>query len=236
MAVQLRAVQTARESKVQEATNLALQEKQSENLRRKIAASAQENDKSRKQIADLRATILKRGDLSVQQTKALNAKLVELQMVSGLTAVSGAGVRITLNDNPSAAQNSDASSFLPGIVHDFDLLQLVNELRLANAEAISIKGVGQSTGTRITAYSPIRCVGPVIQVEGQPVAPPFTIEAIGNPEAIDKAVNMAGGLLYNLKDPSRGPALQVKTERLENLKIPAASSGAPHFKVAKAAS
>ncbi|HVF85775.1 MAG TPA: DUF881 domain-containing protein, partial [Abditibacteriaceae bacterium] len=150
--------------------------------------------------------------------------------------VSGPGIRITMDDNASAPQNADASSFLPGIVHDFDLLQTVNELRLANAEAISIKGAGQTEGTRVTAYTPIRCVGPMIQVEGQPITTPFTIEAIGNPQALDKAVNMAGGILSNLKDESRGPALQIKTEQIDKLTLPAASSGAPRFRLAKPAS
>jgi uncharacterized protein YlxW (UPF0749 family) len=65
---------------------------------------------------------------------------------------------------------------------------------LGGAEAISIKGAGPSEGTRITAFTPIRCVGNPIQIQGQPVAPPFTIEAIGNAPALDAAVNMPGGI------------------------------------------
>ncbi len=238
LAMQLRSVKSAQMNKVAQANVLEEQKKQSETLRQAAARAAQENLKSKQQIADLRAKLLNSGALSSQQlqaVKALNARLNSLQMAAGLTPVAGKGIRITLDDNASTAKNADASSFLPGIVHDFDLLQTVNELRLANAEAISIKGAGQSEGTRVNGYTPIRCVGPVIQVEGQPVAAPFTIEAIGNAVALDKAVNMQGGILYNLKDASRGPALQIKTEQIDSLTLPAAS-GAPHFKEARPAS
>jgi uncharacterized protein YlxW (UPF0749 family) len=243
LAMQLRSVQSAQEVKDKQVVKareaagvLVVQQRQSEQLRQLAARSAQENQKSRQMIATLRAELSKSGELSVQQVKALNIQLSLLQMASGVTAVSGPGIRITMDDNASTPQNADASSFLPGIVHDFDLLQTVNELRLANAEAISIKGAGQTEGTRVTAYTPIRCVGPMIQVEGQPITTPFTIEAIGNPQALDKAVNMAGGILSNLKDESRGPALQIKTEQIDKLTLPAASSGAPRFRLAKPAS
>ena len=242
LAMQLRSVNSVQAAKVQEVVKakqaadvLVVQQKQSALLRQAAARSAQDNQKSLQLIAALRAKFNQSGALSSQQIAALNKQLSSLQMVSGLTAVSGPGIRITLDDNANAASNADASSFLPGIVHDFDLLQTVNELRLANAEAISIRGAGQSEGTRVTAYTPIRCVGPVIQVEGQPVAAPFTIEAIGNSQALEKAVNMPGGILFNLKDASRGPALGIKTEQVSKLTLPA-SSGAPHFKDAKPAS
>lgn len=237
LAMQLRSVNNVQKNKVEKASALQEQKKQAESLRQAAARAAIENAKSKQQIATLRAQLLKGGALSAQQlqaVRALNTRINSLQMAAALTPVTGAGIRITLDDNASAPPNADASSFRPDIVHDFDLLQTVNELRAANAEAISIRGVGQTEGTRVTAYTPIRCVGPVIQVAGEPVTSPFTVEAIGNAEALDKAVNMAGGILYNLKDPSRGPSpLQIKTEQVEKLTLPAASSGAPHFKVAK---
>ena len=233
LAMQLRSVKSAQENQAKKANVLVVQQKQSEQLRLTAARSSQENQKSRQVIAALRAKLSKSGELSVQQVKALNNQLSLLQLAAGVTPVTGPGIRITIDDNASAPPNADAGSFLPGIVHDFDLLQIVNELRLMNAEAICIKGAGQTEGTRITGYTPIRCVGSPIQIEGQPVAAPFTIEAIGNPQALDKAVNMAGGILSNLKDTTRGPALQVKTEQLDKLTLPAASSGAPRFKLAK---
>ncbi len=235
LAMQMRSVESAQKAKVKDASLLEVREKQSAQLRLSAARASQENEKSQRQIAELRKKLLNTGALTmqqIQQVKALNAQLSNLQLAAGLTRVSGPGIRITMDDSPSAPKNADAGSFLPGIIHDFDLLQIVNELRLMNAEAICIKGAGQSEGTRITAYTPIRCVGAPIQIEGQPVAPPFVIEAIGNPQALDKGVNMAGGILTTLKDPSRGPALQIKTEQINKLTLPA-SSGAPRFKAAK---
>ena len=44
------------------------------------------------------------------------------------------------------------------IIHDDDLLRVINELRAAGAEAIAING------ERIVAMSEIRCAGPTLSV------------------------------------------------------------------------
>jgi uncharacterized protein YlxW (UPF0749 family) len=65
------------------------------------------------------------------------------------------------------------------IVHDSDLLEVVNELRAAGAEAIAINGV------RIIETSRISCGGPTINVgKEQRFVPPFVIHAVGDPEAL----------------------------------------------------
>lgn len=58
------------------------------------------------------------------------------------------------------------------LVHDEDILKVVNELRAAGAEAISING------QRLIANSEIICSGPTIRVNRRPLAPPFVIKAL----------------------------------------------------------
>jgi uncharacterized protein YlxW (UPF0749 family) len=144
-------------------------------------------------------------------------------MLLGLTPVKGEGIVIRLADNPQAAADAgpDAGPFLPGIVHDFDLLQVVNELRSAKAEAIAVNGI------RITGYTPIRCVGPVIYINFESVAAPFTVQAIGNADSLESAVSMPGGIIENLKNQTLG----IKIYQ-DDLSLPAAE-GLPPMKVAK---
>ena len=232
-AMQLRAVQANAQAKEDTIKQRLVEEKQAANFRAAAIKAERANAASQLQIAQLKEKISKSGNLSTQQAKSLSTQIGSLQMAAGLTAVRGSGIRIVIDDNADAAKAAgDRGGFAPGLVHDFDLQQIVNELRASSAEAISIKGVGQDEGIRVTGYTPIRCVGPVIHVNWQPVTPPFTIEAIGNAKALDKDVNMAGGILKNLGDATTGAALQVKTTQVDGITLPAAS-GAPRFRVAK---
>lgn len=117
--------------------------------------------------------------LSLEQTDVeVSAQMMKARVLAGLTDVIGPGIRITMDDRPRSKiewdEEFDLSSF---IVHDTDLLSVVNELRSAGAEAIEINGV------RILSSSRISCGGPTINVGREArFAPPFIINAIGNPD------------------------------------------------------
>ena len=108
-----------------------------------------------------------------------------LSLLSGTTDVKGEGVIITLSDGETP---SDTSTRTDTLVHDSDVLTVVNELKAAGAEAISVNG------QRIISTSAIRCVGPVIQVNYQKVAAPFEIKAIGNAQYLESAMNIKNGV------------------------------------------
>jgi len=110
----------------------------------------------------------------------LKQQIWNARVLAGLTELQGQGVRIVLNDRPRDSivfdEQFELSSF---IVHDTDLLGVINELRAAGAEAIEINGV------RILANSRISCGGPTINVgREQRFTPPFIIHAIGDPQAL----------------------------------------------------
>ena len=82
------------------------------------------------------------------------------RVLAGLTDIHGPGVEIVLNDRKKDNIMPDEMfSITDFIVHDSDLLEVVNELKAAGAEAIGINGV------RILGNSRISCGGPTINVE-----------------------------------------------------------------------
>lgn len=93
-------------------------------------------------------------------------RLRRLEVRTGYVAVTGPGVRIVVDDAP----NGDATQ----LVRDEDLAKLVDGLWSAGAEAISING------QRLSTLSAIRNVGAAVHVNGLPVSPPYTVQAIGN--------------------------------------------------------
>lgn len=122
-------------------------------------------------------------------TARLTAELQRLRVLAGLTRVRGPGIIVRLTDAPKPSGGDP--SF--GIVHDTDLLMLVNELRNAGAEAIAIND------QRIVATTAIRCVGSLITVNGVTISPPYEIVAIGDPDKLLKALTMPKGIVDELR-------------------------------------
>ena len=94
-------------------------------------------------------------------------------------------------------------------MHDTDLISIVNELKNAGAEAISIND------QRIVSNTVIECIGTVIKINGQRVGAPFTIRAIGMPELL-KNTYRNGGYLKVLE----GDRIQVDFKTSDNITIP----------------
>ena len=110
---------------------------------------------------------------------------------AGLKDVRGQGLIVTVEDSVNeAGQDTNLNNYL---VHDEDLLNIVNELKSSGAEAISIND------QRIVAMSSIRCAGPTILVNDEKLAPPFTIKAIGDASLLESAINMRGSYVDILK-------------------------------------
>ena len=115
----------------------------------------------------------------------------DIVLLSGSTAVEGPGIIINIDDSSQkSTAGEDMNLYL---VHDEDLLKVINELRAAGAEAISING------QRLTATSEIRCAGPTVSVNNVRSAPPFEIRAIGSINDLENAINMRGGVADTLK-------------------------------------
>lgn len=137
----------------------------------------------------------------------------------GLTDVNGSGVIITVADSDIDANSVLNSNDL--LVHDSDILKIVNELKNAGAEAISING------QRVIITTPIICGGNIININWERIGSPFEIKAIGSPESLAN-LSRPGGWLSSLED--RG--IKVNLKKVNNIDIPK-YSGVLNFKYLK---
>lgn len=143
-----------------------------------------------------------------ETTKVLNDSLQELKLFTGLTEVKGPGITITLRDSRKGPEEMVGPD---DVIHDTDVLKVVNELWAAGAEAVTVNGHRVSMGTAF------RCVGPVIHVNNVPIASPIMIRAIADPATLSGALSMPGGVLEEIKrtDPAMVAIDEVKEHRFE---------------------
>ena len=114
-----------------------------------------------------------------------------LKAHAGFTALHGPGVVVTVDDSKKAAKPGDNPNLY--LIHDDDLLRIINELRAAGAEGIAIND------ERLLAVSEIRCAGPTLSVNNNRFAPPYVIRAIGDAKSMENSLKMRGGVMETLK-------------------------------------
>ncbi len=139
---------------------------------------------------------------------ASNGPLNQAQFLAGLTPVQGPGVIVTLTDSkkPFSAP-MPAGWAAPNLIHDSDINQVINELKAAGAEALSVNN------QRLVATSAIRHEGQTVLINNTPQVPPYVIEAIGNPRALTVMLTMRGGEADQIKqfDPAMFSVKQAVT-------------------------
>ncbi|MDU1413238.1 MAG: DUF881 domain-containing protein [Clostridium sp.] len=114
------------------------------------------------------------------------------KMSLGLLPVEGDGIKITLND--SLDYLSGKTTVTPNmLIHDYDLIRVINDLRSAGAEAISVNGY------RITYSSSTLCVGSTISLDKIKIGAPFSIIAIGDKEAMKTYLETQDNYVNKLK-------------------------------------
>lgn len=126
-----------------------------------------------------------------QEATEAEKELKENNILLGLTDVKGEGIIIKLDDNRNV--EGDELNVSQYLVHEEDLLQIVNELFNAGAEAISIND------HRVTNTTAIRCDGNIIRVNDQVITVPITIKAICS-KAILNTLIRPGGYLELLEE------------------------------------
>lgn len=188
-----------------------------EQLAASYALKVAENTALLKENVDMRAKQekLTNGAIDEQKMKkALQQQMDELRVRAGTTSVKGPGIFILIDDTGNIKNSPIDSNANLRVVHDSDILTLVNELRSAGAEAIEVNG------QRVVGSSAIRCAGPVIQVNSVQIAAPFKITAIGNADTLYGAVNMPSGVF----DWLRPLGIRVEVSKRENLVVSAAKA------------
>ncbi|MBE7028669.1 MAG: DUF881 domain-containing protein [Ruminococcaceae bacterium] len=142
------------------------------------------------------------------------------EILAGLVSVEGPGIEITLSDGEGAnTQNMNENLY---IVHQEDILKVMNELRAAGAEALSVND------QRVLATSEVRCVGNVVNINGVKVAAPFVIKAIGDPDQLESGFKMRGGIFDELS-----PWIKIEIKKVESDMVVPAYVGKIEYKHSK---
>lgn len=104
----------------------------------------------------------------------LQGELEDLKEISGYSNIVDDGIVVTISDSKRELENGQNPNDL--IVHDIDILRILNDLKKAGAKAISING------ERVISTSEIKCSGATITVNETTYGQPFVIIATGNIE------------------------------------------------------
>ncbi len=107
-------------------------------------------------------------------SELLDKELQQAELYLGKTDVEGAGIIINLSDGSSS------------IIAE-DLISLMNELKTAEAEAISVNG------QRVTNLTEFADVDSYIVVNGTRLSSPYTIQVIGNQKYLESGITAKGG-------------------------------------------
>jgi len=188
------------------ASSTALQ--RTEDLARRLREAEKDREDLQKEVSDLRAKMAQMAE-GKNVIANLTSELDRTRVMAGLVDVFGPGVVVVMDDSKRPRKpGEDPNAF---IIHDDDILSVVNELRAAGAEAISING------QRVVTTTEIRCLGPVISINGVRTAPPIEIIAIGDPQTLEAGLRIRDGIIDNLG--VWGILVTVKRE--EKLVVPA---------------
>ena len=133
-------------------------------------------------------------------SKILEEEVKEAEKKLGYTDVKGEGIIVTISDGEKN-------------IEYYDILDLINELNAAGAEAISVND------ERIVSTTDIKQVElRIILVNTRKISGPYTIKAIGDKKAMEAALVIKGGYVDRLKIVD-GKGIEIKQE--DNIVVPA---------------
>jgi uncharacterized protein YlxW (UPF0749 family) len=103
-------------------------------------------------------------------------------VLAGLVPVTGPGVRITITETEGEASLAT-------------MIDMVQELRNAGAEAMSVNGK-----VRVIAQTAFEDGVGGLEVDGQLVSPPYVVDVIGEPVTLRSGMNFLGGPVDQLEE------------------------------------
>ncbi|MFB9460410.1 DUF881 domain-containing protein [Streptomyces antimycoticus] len=134
----------------------------------------------KRRLENQRTELENSSDQAEEARKQTLQKEQQLGVLAGTVAAQGPGITITIDDSR-------------GSVESDMLLDTVQELRAAGAEAIQIGKV------RVVAGTYFADSGGAVQIDGQKVTQPYVVKVIGKPEDLEPALNIPGGVVQSLE-------------------------------------
>ncbi|MEU9116937.1 DUF881 domain-containing protein [Streptomyces sp. NPDC048483] len=119
-------------------------------------------------------------DQAEEARKQTVEKEQQLGVLAGTVAVQGPGINLTIDD-PTHSVEADK------------LLDTIQELRAAGAEAIQVNDV------RVVANTYLSDVSGGVEIDGKRVTQPYRFKVIGKPEDLEPALNIPGGVVQTLE-------------------------------------
>ena len=162
-----------------------------------------ENDALRRQLYQLEIRLLDYEKKETTQKEILKQALADLERISvlsGLKGITGEGIELKIEDEK-------------GILKTIDLLDLINEIKSAGAEAIAVNGV------RLSARSFLALNNSVLIVDGRKLNLPIEIKALGDPHSLEGALVLPGGVVQTL---SALEGVKITLIRKKKITLPAA--------------
>lgn len=169
-------------------------------------------DRLRAQISALQDSLRRlqtSGNRSLAARRQTQREERVLGVLVGTLPAAGPGVHVTISD-PSGKLTGE------------DLLDVVEELRGAGAEALQFGPVRVSTDTAFTGGHG------TVAVDGRVVHAPYSVLAIGGPKTLDTALNIPGGVAATVRTAGG----QVTVQEEANIRI-TATRALPSFHYAK---
>lgn len=148
---------------------------------------SERRDRLEEEAAELQAqrqALLTSSDASAEAERAARERLAAYSILAGTVAAQGPGVTLVIRADDLE------------LVDAAFLLDTVQELRDAGAEAIQIGDVRVVASTSFTDAPD----GTGVSVDGTVVRSPYTIRAIGDPDVLEPALRIPGGVVPRLRN------------------------------------
>ena len=191
--------------KIVNQTNItAIENMRESELRTELASWKAKYEETEEKYQETKSMIeeYKQKKESNEETNELvEQELEKVNMSLGKTDVEGEGIEVILRET----ENSEV-----GQINASDLLQIVNSLKLAGAEAISINDERVINMTDIFTIN-----NTFIKVNGQRILAPYIIKAIGNQTYLESGLLGNGGYVDELKKLGH----DISIEKINQLKI-----------------
>ncbi len=198
--------------KVSGSNNVYISLEEKKEIENKIELTRKEIKSLNKIKENLNLEINKYKDVLDNENKTIEDLMIEdiekLKVKSGYSNVKGDGIYLEIMDSEYELDEGQNPNDL--VVHDIDILRIVNDLKASGAKYISING------DRILENSKIKCSGATITVNETTYGQPFIIKAIGSTKDLLSYINSPDSYTSILKD---GYGINIKVEEKNNMVI-----------------
>nr|WP_246259844.1 DUF881 domain-containing protein [Streptomyces typhae] len=149
----------------------------------------------KRRLEDQRTGLENSSDQAEEARKQTVERERQLGILAGTVAAQGPGITLTINDKK-------------GTVEADMLLDAIQELRAAGAEAIQVNDVRVVASTHLSDAT-----GGGVRVDGRKVAAPYRFKVIGKPQDLEPALNIPGGVVQTL-EKEQATVTVARTEKI----------------------